>query len=198
MDKVQAEESIKLIRDVMERSARYTSFTGLSGILAGLTALAGCAATYWIYYHLPADVHHNAYAVTWVSVLIFAIAQDMALAQRKARRNGTTIWVPATYQILKAAFPGVFAAFVISIRACQLGELDAIPAIWALGYGTALCAAGMFTIREVRIFGVVELIIGTVGLFLFSTPAYSLYVMGLSFGVCHIVYGSSLIRKYGW
>lgn len=198
MNKIQAEENIKLIREIMERSTRYTSFTGLSGIVAGMLALIGCAATAHIYLHIPPKGQNTLYFMTWFLVLVLAIAQDLMFAQRKAKRKRETIFSPPTYQAMKAMLPGVFIAFVISMRALTLGEPDAIPAIWTLGYGAALCSAGIYTVREVRIFGAIQLLTGTIGLFLWATAPNSLYLLATTFGVYHIIYGLWMTRKYGW
>jgi hypothetical protein len=198
LDKVQAEESIQVIRDIMERSARYTNFSGVSGIIAGCLALVGCGFTYWIAYNVHIYDQSKWSAVTWVSVLVAAVAQDFFLAQRKARRRGETMFTPATFQVVKAVLPGVLIAFVISRRALMLQDWDAIPATWALGYGAAACAAGMFSVKEVRVLGVAELVTGVVALFYFSTFDYSIYVLALAFGVYHILFGLCMSRKYGW
>lgn len=197
MDKSQAEQDIKLIRDVMARSTMYTNFSGLSGIVAGILALLGCVATYYITYYVQLERQFVWYFVTWVSVFVLAIGQDYALAQSKAARRGETFWSPAAIQVIKAVLPGVFIAFVVSVWMLFQGEFDAIPAIWALGYGAAICAAGRFSIREVRIFGVIQLISGAVALFFFSTWTDSLYVLAVTFGLYHILFGIWVMRKYG-
>lgn len=198
MDKAEAAEDIKLIREVMETSARYTNFSGISGIIAGTLALLGCGATYWVTLALPGVLLIRSYVIIWVLVLAISIFQDFALAQRKARRRGEDYFTPATAQVYKAVLPGIFVAVVLSIRALTLRELDAIPALWCLGYGAAICAAGRFSVREARIFGAVQLISGAIGLFLFATPPESLYFLAVTFGVYHILFGLILTRKYGW
>ena len=196
MNQIQAEENIRLIREVMSRSAHYTHFSGVSGVLSGIFALFGCYMTYWITYNVPPVQHNESYVVTWVAVLVAAIAQDIALAQRKARKNGQTLWDPATYQVIKAVLPGMFVAFVVSIVALRDGALDAIPGVWALGYGVSLCSAGMFSMKEIRVYGVIQLITGAVGLFVFSRLPQSVYILALSFGVYQIIFGLWMTRKY--
>ncbi|MCX6343665.1 MAG: hypothetical protein NT018_01160 [Armatimonadetes bacterium] len=205
MKKSQAEEDIQIIREVMERSARYTHFSGLSGVLSGILALIGCAITYWVNFNISELQQNNWYALTWSSVLIAAIAEDLMLAQRNAQKNGGSIWVPATYQVMKAIFPGVFVAFVISLTAMLEGALDAIPGVWALGYGAALCAAGMFTVKEVWVYGIIQLITGSASLLVLSQPAIipreivpiiSFSQLALSFGIYQIVFGLWMTRKY--
>ncbi len=196
MDRASAEENLQLIREIMEKSARYTHFSGLSGVLSGILALIGCGVTYWINDKVPAASQDTYYIVTWCSVLVLAIVEDFALAQRKARAAGQTIWNPATYQVLKAVFPGVFVAAVISFVALYEGAIDAIPAVWALGFGAALCAAGLFTTKEVWRYGILQLATGAAGIFLISRPPYSLYLLALTFGLYQIAFGIWMSRKH--
>ena len=196
MDKYSAEENLKLIREVMERSARYTHFSGLSGVLSGVLALIGCAVTYWINDHVAVSQQNTLYILTWCAILVLAVAQDLLLAHRNARIAGQSIWNPATIQVLKAVFPGVFVAAVISFVALYDGAIDAIPAVWALGYGAALCAAGLFTTKEVWRYGLLQLATGTAGMFLMSKPPYSLYLVALCFGIYQIVFGIWMTGKH--
>lgn len=198
MDKIQAEESLKLIRDVMERSARYTHFSGLSGVIAGTLAFVGCWLTYWIDGNIPLKAQTAWYIATWSTIFVLAMTQDFVLAQRKARKHGQTIFNKATLQVIKSILPGVFIAFVLSLKAVMVGDWDIIPAIWALGYGAAIYAAGAFCVREVRVFGIIQLITGAVGLFIFNVWAHSLILLVISFGIYHILFGLWMSRKYGW
>lgn len=198
MEKQQAELDLRVIREVMEHSARYTHFSGLSGVLSGILGLAGTGVTYWIDKTVSVPYQPPYYIVTWSLVLVLAIAQDLFLAQRKARRDGATIWVPATYRTIKSALPGAYMAALLSVVALYYdGAPDVVPAVWALGYGVALCAAGMITIRAVRIYGALQIITGTLGLFYMSRPPYSLVLLALTFGVYQIIFGIWLTRKHG-
>ena len=203
MDKQSAESNLQLIRDVMESSARYTHMSGWSGVISGVLALIGCALTYWINDHIAAAAQNPLYIVTWCSVLVLAIGDDLFLAHRKAKARGQSVWNPATYQVLKAIFPGLFVAAVISFVALYEGAIDAIPAVWAMGYGAALCAAGMFTTKEVWRFGLLQLFTGAAGMIAMVIwnkswsvyPPYSLYLVALCFGVYQIAFGIWMTRK---
>lgn len=198
MDKNQAEDSLKIIREVMERSNRYTHLSGISGVIGGLLVLFGCYATLWIHRNGYSNEERGtwAYVVLWSLIFAISLLQDFIHAHIKAKREGSSFFNTATYQLLKAIIPGIFVAFVIGMVSLSQGSIDAAPAILTLGYGCSLCAAGMFTIKEVRIFGVVQLITGTIGLVFFSTPAYSIYFMGLSMGIYHIIFGIWVWIKY--
>ncbi|MHB1456638.1 MAG: hypothetical protein ACYC0V_06960 [Armatimonadota bacterium] len=198
MDRNQAEEDLKAIRKIMEQSTRYTDFSGLSGIIAGLLALTGCAATIWVAWNSIWWSQTNAFVVIWVSVLILAVAQNGYFANKKAKKNGERFFNPTSMQVIKAVLPGVAIAAVLSIRALTLNEWEAIPSLWTLGYGISACAAGMFSVSEVRIFGIAQLITGTLGLFMITSWVDSMFLMALSFGLYHIIFGFVLARKYGW
>lgn len=198
MDKNQAEEDLKAIRKIMEQSTRYTDFSGLSGIIAGVMALIGCAITIWVAWNSIWWSQTNAYVMIWVGVFLVAVAQNAYFSNKKAKKNGEKFLNPASIQVLKAVIPGIAIASVLSIRALQLNEWVAIPPLWALGYGVAACAAGMFSVPEVKIFGIAQFITGAVGLFFISTWVDSMFLMALSFGIYHILFGFMLARKYGW
>lgn len=197
MDRPSAEENLQLIREVMERSVRYTHFSGLSGVLSGILGLLGCAATYWIDRNLPVGTHDLWYVLIWGSVLLLAISEDMVLAQRKARAGGQTIWNPATYQVIKAIFPGVLIAVVLSYAALHSGLRNSIASIWALGYGVSLCAAGMFCAKGVWRYGVLQLVTGALGVIFLSGWHDSFFLTaGLSFGVYQILFGLYIAWEY--
>lgn len=196
MDKQSAESDLQLIREVMERSVRYTHFSGLSGVISGLLGLAGCAATAWIDANVPVGKHDPWYVAIWSTVLILAAAEDLFLAQRKARKSGQTIWNPASYQMARAVVPGVFAALVLSYAVLHTELRNSLSAIWSLGYGVSLCAAGMFSIKEVWRYGILQLATGAIFLIFLRDWDWSFYAAaGLSFGIYQILFGVCIARK---
>lgn len=197
MDRQSAENDLQLIREVMERSARYTHFSGLSGVLSGILGLIGCAVTYWINSNVDHQMHNLWYLTAWSTVLILAIVEDLFLAQRKARASGQTIWSPATYQVIRAVLPGALMAAVLSYAGLYCGLRNSLSAIWSLGYGVALCAAGMFSIKEVSRYGVLQLATGSVVMLFLRDWPYSFYLAaGLSFGLYQILFGLYIAWKY--
>jgi len=72
-----------------------------------------------------------------------------------------------------------------------------LPLGWVVLYGCAMCAAGFFTLRGLKLFGW-AFIIGGCGLFAAGIPDWPprLYfahgIMGFFFGVLHLAYGAYL------
>ena len=57
------EKDLASIRTMMERSAKFISLSGLSGVLAGFYALAGAMAAYFIVHYPISPLDFRIYAV---------------------------------------------------------------------------------------------------------------------------------------
>src|SRR3984885_9016917 len=109
-------DDLAAIRSLMERSQKFISLSGLSGILAGIYALIGAAAAYYLIYHsgLVDQVDYAGRDITlagyWslivmllfvaFAVLAASLVTGLILAQRKAKRKAQPIWGEASKQLL--------------------------------------------------------------------------------------------------
>jgi predicted lysophospholipase L1 biosynthesis ABC-type transport system permease subunit len=62
-------EDIKAIRQMMEKSSKFLSLSGLSGILAGITAIAGAAFAYFYLLRNPSDTIRFIKPLYWLQML---------------------------------------------------------------------------------------------------------------------------------
>jgi len=67
--------------------------------------------------------------------------------------------------------------------------------MWLLLYGTAVIAAGAFSIPIVPIMGVAFMALGALALF--SPAAWGDAYMAIGFGGLHIIFGILIARRYG-
>jgi hypothetical protein len=200
------------IRAIMDRSQRFLSLSGLSGIAAGVVAIATAfVAEYWLE-SLGAD-RSNQYAplldpgqpgqLVWgrvttlillgVVAAILAIAGAWWFTRRNARRKGHRMW-DATVQrmFVHMAIPiAAGGAFCLALLVHGLPALVA-PATLVF-YGLALVNASKFTLDEVRWLGLSELV---VGLFAVFVPGHGLLCWALGFGVLHIGYGTYMYLRH--
>lgn len=74
-------EDIKAIRKLMEESTRFLSLSGLSGVIAGVTALAG-ALLAWLFID-------QTWSLAGVALIVLVISLSSAyfLSLKKARRD---------------------------------------------------------------------------------------------------------------
>ena len=68
-----------------------------------------------------------------------------------------------------------------------------LSAAMLLFYGLALFNSSKFTMPEIRVLGLLQIILGLIACFL---PGYGLILWSLGFGVLHIIYGAILWNKY--
>lgn len=198
------EQTLTEIRRLMERSSRFISLSGMSGVMAGIYALAGAGAAYYYLRAKGSESTFDAYnpsrpdillflAIDAVLVLTLAVGTGIFLTTRRARSDGNSLFDSAAKKLIgnlsiPLAAGGVFcAAFVYYGNAFYVA-----PAMLTF-YGLALIHASKYTRNDIRSLGFVELLIGFVGLFM---PGLGLLLWAIGFGVLHIAYGIYMYVKY--
>ncbi|WP_026463947.1 hypothetical protein [Adhaeribacter aquaticus] len=192
------------IRNIMDRTSRFISLSGLSGISAGLTALAGAAVVKWylgkhdIAYRenysltLSQDAIQFLVLVAFV-VLVVALGLAFFFTIRRAYNNNQLTWDSKSQRLLvNLALPlaagGVFCGVLLYHNLLYL----VAPAMLVF-YGLALINGSKYTISDIRSLGICELVLGLLSSFFVS---YGLLSWTIGFGVLHIVYGALVYFKY--
>src|SRR6266702_3249441 len=101
----EAEENLRIIRGLMERSTKHSTFSGISGILAGLYSIAGCLVQAFILPQIIPDHPVISFVALWSVVVVLAIGTDFLLTKRKAAFVGKTIRSRLGKQMILAAGP---------------------------------------------------------------------------------------------
>jgi len=201
-------EDIKAIRKIMEESSRFLSLSGLSGIIAGLAAIAG-ALVAWLFIldggGLPLDEHYNSLSgmetitVRWqlagvaIAVLVVSVLNAFVLSSRKARKAGRTFWTPASRQMLVSLFVPLAAGGIFALALLLQDQIQLVIPCFLVFYGLALVSAGKFTFGEIFYLGILQIATGLVSVFV---PGWDLVFWVFGFGILHIVYGLAMYRKY--
>ncbi|MFM7320200.1 MAG: hypothetical protein ACKO5K_01580 [Armatimonadota bacterium] len=197
----EAEENLRLIRSAMERSTRHSTLSGLSGVLAGILALAAClVAAAWV--GPPAAPENRlAFVVLWGATLALAALGDILLTKRRATRVGKTAFSPLGRQLARAVAPGLLAGVATTLlylaHPVEIGPF--LYGLWMLCYAMALLSIGMLSVREVSWLGWSFLAAGASTLLLpEGFPIGPRAAMAVSFGGFHVVYGFWMGIKHGW
>lgn len=194
------EKDLASIRDIMERSGKVLSLSGLSGVLAGIYALAGGAAAYFTT-DLSEDQNPYVYQATVSNLIVIAAVVLVAslftgflLSHRKAKKLGlSSFWNPASKRlILNLSIPLLTGGLFILIMLYS-GHVELTAPACLIFYGLALLQGSTNTFDEVRYLGYSEIILGLVcALF----PLYGLFFWVIGFGVLHVIYGGIMYNKY--
>jgi hypothetical protein len=195
----QSLQELHHIKQMMERSSRFISLSGLSGISAGLFALLGAwfaVKRISMYAHgksINYETLQSQLIIIAALVLIAAFVAAFIFTYLRSRRNGVSIWGTTTYRMLiNLAIPLIAGAFFVT-RMVQMGHIFLIAPTCLLFYGLALINASKYTLGEIRYLGYCELILGIINLWI---PGYGLIFWAAGFGVLHIIYGIIMWWKY--
>jgi len=190
---------LRHIKKMMEQSSRFISLSGLSGIVAGLCALAGA---WFATRSISAYAHGGQLNYdTLISQLVFIAACVLACAfvfafiftYLRAKKTGVSIWGNTTYRMLfNLAVPLVAGGFFV-LRILQMDHVFLIAPTCLLFYGLALVNVSKYTLGEIKYLGYCEIILGVINLWV---PGYGLAFWAAGFGILHIIYGIIMWWKY--
>ena len=200
-------DQISSIKNIMERSTKFISLSGLSGVMAGIYALIGAALAYEI---IPADIVltpepnrglFNVYSIGFIAelaaialaVLVLSIATGFLLTIRKAHRAKHTVWNQSSRALLKNGLVPLLSGGFFILMLLSHGYYSLISASCLIFYGLSLIAASQYTYSDVKWLGVSEIILGMLALLL---PGLGLVFWALGFGLMHILYGTVIYFKY--
>jgi hypothetical protein len=205
-------EDLQHIKKMMERSSRFISLSGLSGISAGICALTGAWFAYSSLY-LYNQEHNILYTkeqgrytsgdsltvlttdLLTIALLTFAGAciTSFFFTWLRSKKNGTSLWGTTTLRLFWNTVIPLASGGLFLFRSMQLENYELIAAGCLIFYGLALVNASKYTLSEVRYLGYCQILLGIVNLWM---PGYSLYFWAAGFGVLHIVYGLLMWFKY--
>lgn len=190
------------IRSMMERSTKFLSLTGWSGIMAGIYALVGV----YIANRLTIDGNVALYDMTGqelsgnlnllllaIAVLVLAIVTALFLSHRKCKKTGEKLWNAASRRlIINMAIPLATGGLFILILFSK-GLSGLILPSTLIFYGLTLLNASKFTYGEIRYLGIIEIVLGLIAAYFIE---YGLVCWAVGFGLMHIVYGIYLHLRY--
>ncbi len=201
-------EDIKTIRKIMEESSRFLSLSGLSGIFAGLTAIAGALFAYF-FIHNSGMVSNDGYftnfpgilasAPGWqlltdaALVLVLSVLFSVYFSIKRAKSDRKSFWSPVSKRLLLNLLIPLFTGGVFIIALLLQNQIQLIVPGFLIFYGLALVNAGKFTFGEIFYLGILEIVTGLAAAFV---PAWGLIFWIIGFGLLHIIYGLLMYRRY--
>ena len=197
------------IRAIMERSSRFLSLSGLSGVGAGLVALAGAAvAHFYLQSHYPTGYLYlldgsraeRLAALPFLLLLPSSIVRAAVLVagyftRRRMQQQGSRqpLWNSLTRRLLVALALPLVAGGLFCLRLYLGADAGLVVPGLLLFYGLALLNASKYTFTEIRWLGLTQMVLGLVAML---NPAGGIVFFGLGFGLGHIGYGLLMYARY--
>ena len=204
MDSKNYQEDLTHIRSMMERSSRFISLSGLSGIFAGLVALLGAIYVYFVFQREGINYFEgsrNVFTKSLVKelvlvgtvILLLALLSGYFFTSKKSKTKNVKIWDQTTKRLLFnfaiPLFTGGF--FCLGLMYHHLYVFVAPATL--IFYGLALVNAEKYTLTDVKYLGYCQIVLGLLSLFFLG---WGLVFWAIGFGVLHIVYGIVMYKKY--
>lgn len=186
-------KDISEIKNLMNRSSRFISLSGMAGIMAGIYAIIGAAVAYWLVANSGREyLILDGYVFRLILLDLFLIAAlsiitAIILTTRKAKKNGEKVWDNSSKRLLINFLIPLVAGGLYILIILQQQKYGQTGALMLIFYGLALLNASKYSIGHVRYLGITEIILGLICALL---PGYGFWLWVLGFGVMHIVYGS--------
>jgi hypothetical protein len=198
-------QDIEEIRSLMEKSSKFISLSGWAGIFAGVFALMGSyiAFTYLDFnpQSLSLDTENNPFqqkqifSVVQLALLVFLLAISFALffTHRRAKRKDELLWTPTAKRLVINMAVPLFTGGILILLFISKGFIGFVAPFSLLFYGLALFTISKFTFDEVKILGLIEILLGLISVYKVSL---GLLFWAIGFGVVHIIYGIYVYFKY--
>ena len=202
-------EALSEIRSMMEKSTKFISLSGLSGVAAGIFGLLGAIAAY-VYleidfssdnyydyaYNNDGSLNKNFFLFFLVNaliVLILALTFGIYFTVRKAKKNKQAVWNSTSKRLLANLFIPLVTGGAFCLILYYHKMIGLIAPVTLIFYGLALINAGKYTLNDIRYLGVCEIVLGLISSIYIG---YGLLFWALGFGVLHIIYGTLMYFKY--
>ena len=202
-------QTLTEIRSLMERSSKFLSLSGLSGVSAGFIALVGvgvvslrkAAESYprAIYDRpvIPTTTTRHDLVTFLITdalvVLVLALLAGTFFTVRRARRQGLSVWNASSRRLLWALLVPLVTGGLVCLAFIRYNLVWLTFPTTLIFYGLALLNGSKYTHRDVESLGYCEIALGLLSLFI---SGINLLAWALGFGVLHIVYGLAMWYKY--
>lgn len=203
MDSQEHLKALTDIRSMMERSSRFISLSGLSGVVAGIFALCGAYLAYaklhslnGVYRMLDRETFMEVVIyllVVAAVVLVASVTFGVVFTVRNSKKKGVKIWDAIAKRLLINLLIPLVTGGLFCLILLYHGLVGFVAPVSLIFYGLGLINASKYTLNDIRYLGFCEIILGLAASVYIG---YGLYFWAAGFGVLHIVYGTVMYFKY--
>jgi hypothetical protein len=199
-------QEISDIKRIMERSSRFISLSGLSGIAAGVCALAGAyfansiLGDYYFDYNQGGGYTDKNFESLKIKLLVVAavvltaaLVLSFMFTWRRAKQNHLPIWDLTARKLMWNILIPLISGGLFILAMLQYSEWRFVAPACLIFYGLALVNGSKYTLTDIRYLGYLEIVLGLVNT---QFTGYGLYFWAVGFGLLHIIYGVLMWWKY--
>ncbi|MDG5492664.1 hypothetical protein [Psychroserpens sp. SPM9] len=198
-------QDINEIKNMMTKSSRFLSISGLSGTLAGIYALIGAYLGYQIIYKdnivnfdgyralVVSDQELLNIFIIAMSVFVLSVITGIAFSYSKAKKQNESMWDSTSKRLIINFMIPLAAGGIFILLLMEKNLYAFVAPLTLIFYGLACVNASKYTLGYIRYLGITVIILGLLATYFLG---YGLFFWALGFGVCHIIYGTIMHFKY--
>ncbi|OHX67843.1 hypothetical protein [Flammeovirga pacifica] len=183
---------LKEIKDIMNRSTRFMSLSGLSGVSAGVSALIGAYFAYEHLYKMGFErnqldlVNVNYLILIGALTILFAVGSALFFTNIESKKNGVKLWDLQIKRFISSMMIPLATGGILTLILVLKGFVGLAAPLTLIFYGLALVNGSKYTFSDIKSLGIIEIVLG-----LLATQfiGYGIYFWAVGFGVLHIAYG---------
>ena len=183
-----AMDNLRFIRETMEAAGTFTAVSGWGQVVIGVTAIF--AALFAASQTAPVE-----WVLVWGGEAILALGISVWFMYNKAKTASLPLLTGSARKLLFSFTPVAAVGMLVTFAFMKRGMIPLLPGMRMVLYGTAVVAAGAFSVRIVPVMGAAFILTGAVALF--APPTWSTALLIAGFGVLHIVFGVVIARRHG-
>ncbi len=201
-NKQELSNTLEDIKQIMERSSRFISLSGLSGIAAGICALIGALFAYNFLnesnYSVAEGTDMNGEVKNYLFLIatitfVAAFISAFAFTYVRSKKNHIPIWgVTARRLMINVSMPMIVGGIFI-LKLVEANAYNFVVPGCLIFYGLAIVNASKYTLPETRYLGYCLTLLGITNLWFIN---YGLFFWIIGFGIFHIIYGAGMWWKY--
>jgi hypothetical protein len=207
----QSLDDLQHIKKMMERSSRFVSLSGLSGVSAGICALIGAWVAHPYVFGQKDFIINNDVAIAqalgedwsiifntylfWIAAVTFiaAFISAFVFTWLKSKKDDTPLWGSTAKRLMVQVSLPIIVGGLFIFRMLHFGTFGLVAPGCLIFYGLGLINASKYTLSEVKYLGYVQVLLGIISMWFVG---YGLYFWAFGFGIMHIAYGIYMWYRY--
>lgn len=217
------QDQLKEIRSLMEKSSRFMSLSGWTGIMAGIYSLFGAIAAYYVIFKMKFTepiisesvdtygsgrvVHYN-YTdgltelfsekniyLFFIAITVIVLSATTAFFQSsvKSKQQGVKLWNSTTRRLFVQVAIPLVTGGFFCVALLYYGHAGLIAPAMLIFYGLALLNGSKYTLKEFHSLAICQICLGLISLLFIG---WGLIFWSIGFGVLHIIYGILMQKRY--
>ena len=197
-------KDISEIRSMMEKSSRFISLSGLSGVMAGIYSIIGALVASHLIYNSydflnisfierQVRVNQTYLLLDALAVILLTVITGIYFTTKKAKQNKVKTWDESAKKVIINLLIPLIVGGIFVLILYTRGFISLIAPSTLIFYGLGLINASKYTFRDIRYLGLSQVALGLIAA---SSIGNGLLFWAIGFGLLHIVYGGLMYFKY--